>query len=276
MSDAVPPAGSAAVAGSVPLGGELTVTARLRGASNATFLAEIAVDDEPPVQCVYKPIRGERPLWDFPDGTLAGREVATYRVARALDWPVVPPTVLRDGPAGPGMVQAWVPAVDAAGPDPVDVFDPGAVPEDYLAILSAEDGHGRPLVLAHADDPRLWRIAVLDVIVNNPDRKGGHVLVGPGDRWYAIDHGICLHAEPKLRTVLWGWAGRPVPEDLQADLARLAAEFGAAADCTALGLEPGTITEAEFEALAGRTAELAADPVMPEPVIGPAIPWPPL
>lgn len=260
----------------VPEGGELTVRARLRGASNATFLAEIAAEDGTAVPCVYKPIRGERPLWDFPDGTLAGREVATYRVACALGWQVVPPTVLRDGPAGPGMVQAWVPAVDAAGPAPVDVFDPGAVPEDYLPILSAEDGHGRPLVLAHADDPRLWRIAVLDVIVNNPDRKGGHVLVGPGERWYAIDHGICLHAEPKLRTVLWGWAGMPVPAELRADLTRLAALLGSGDDCTVLGAAPGTITDAEFAALTVRTAELVADPVMPEPYIGPAIPWPPL
>src|SRR5699024_10670572 len=162
------------------------------------------------IRCVYKPVLGERPLWDFPDGTLAAREYASYLVSEALGWGIVPPTVLRDGPHGEGMAQVWIDAPpadgdartadgDAPSTDLVDLFPVDEVPEGYLPVLAAEDLTGRPVVLAHADDPRLERMAVLDAVLNNPDRKGGHVLRGPGEAVYGVDHGICLQDRKSTR-----------------------------------------------------------------------------
>ncbi len=251
---------------------ELTILGRITSASNATLLCELGETGE---RAVYKPVRGEVPLWDFPDGTLAGREVASYRVSEALGWGLIPETVLRDGPLGPGMVQRWVeqPEQDTGdGPDPVDLFPVDDVPAGYLTVFTGyvEDA-GSPegvaeVALAHADDPGLRRLAVLDVLINNADRKGGHVLTGPDGRVQGVDHGICMHSAPKLRTVLWGWAGRPVGDDLLADVEALRA---------APPRLTGLVTEEEAGALVERAAVLLELGTMPLPTPSRPVPWPP-
>jgi uncharacterized repeat protein (TIGR03843 family) len=185
------------------------VQGRLAAASNATFLATAELDGLT-CACVYKPVRGERPLWDFPDGTLAAREVATYEVARMLAWDVLPPTVLGQGPFGPGMLQLWV----EEDPDQamVDIVRPDEVEPGWLRVLDALDHRDQPVSLVHADDPRLRRLAVFDAVVNNADRKGGHVLVSGNGEVRGCDHGVTFAVEDKLRTVLWGWAGEPLDE----------------------------------------------------------------
>lgn len=266
--------------------GELTVIGRIRSASNATFLCEATLGDRA-VHCVYKPVAGEAPLWDFPDGTLAGRELGAYLVSTQLGWNLVPYTVIRDGPAGPGMLQLWVrQAGDAVGevseagesgaeqpdpgPDLVDLFPVGASPPGYLPVLRAYDYAGDEVVLMHADDPGLRRMAVFDVLVNNADRKGGHVLCGVDGRVYGVDHGVCLHVENKLRTVLWGWAGKPVDDDTLAAVACLAeALTGPFGDELA-----EQITRAEIAALRLRAHALLDNPVMPGPNRHRPIPWP--
>lgn len=222
---------------------------------------------------VYKPIRGERPLWDFPDGSLAAREVATCRIDELGGFGLVPPTVLRDGPLGPGAVQEWVGEVERPAPSPVSVTRPDDVPEGNIVVLGGEDEEGDPLVVSHPDDPRLRSMAVLDAVINNSDRKGSHILLADGGL-RGIDHGVSLHEDPKLRTVLWGWAGEPLPEQETARLSRLAAALEEEAvrdELTEL------ITPAELDALSARVGELLATGVHPAPSEGwPAIPWPPL
>ncbi|MEV6773620.1 SCO1664 family protein [Nocardia sp. NPDC051030] len=245
---------------------DLTVIGQITTASNATLVCE--AED---LRVVYKPVRGERPLWDFPDGTLAGREVASYLVSDALGWGVIPETVLRDGPYGPGMVQRWIDIVeDGQGPDLVDLVPVGQVPEGFREVLRALDPSGHQVSLIHADDPRLHRMAVLDVLINNADRKGGHALEGLDGRVYGVDHGICLHGEPKLRTVLWGWAGEPIADELLTDITVLV---------KALPGELGErlaelITDSEIEALESRARALLEDPVLPMPTSSRPIPWP--
>src|SRR5690349_10356478 len=199
--------------------GELTVIGRIRSASNATFLCEANLGDLQ-AHCVYKPIKGEAPLWDFPDGTLAGRELAAYLISEALGWNVVPHTIVRDGPAGLGMLQLWVdqPGDEVgdepdAGPDLVDLLPAGHVPPGYLPVLQAYDYAGDEVTLVHADNMPLRRMAVFDVLINNADRKGGHILSAVGGHVYGVDHGVSLHVDDKLRTVLWGWAGKPVDDE---------------------------------------------------------------
>ena len=252
--------------------GELTVLGRIRSASNATFLCEAAIPDAEggAVHCVYKPVAGEQPLWDFPDGTLAGREYATYLISAALGWNILPRTIIRDGPAGPGMLQLWVDQPDDDGTDLVDLCPAGRVPAGYLAVLQAYDYAGDEVSLIHADDPALRRMAVFDVLVNNADRKGGHVLRGLDGGVFGVDHGLCLHTEDKLRTVLWGWAGKPVDDETLAAVRGLA---------TALDGELGAqlaehVTAREVRALCGRARELLGDPVMPGPDRRRPIPWP--
>ncbi|MDP0397385.1 SCO1664 family protein [Tsukamurella strandjordii] len=255
---------------------DLTILGRITTASNATLLCELGDGSTRDTgdRAVYKPVRGEAPLWDFPDGTLAGREVSSYLISEALGWGLIPETVLRDGPLGPGMVQRWIDEPDTGddATDLVDIFDDDAVPADYLPVFTgyvedsaARDGI-REVVLAHADDPRLRRMAVLDVLLNNADRKGGHILTGTDGRLFGVDHGICLHAQPKLRTVLWGWAGRLVAEDMLADIARFA---DAPPDLT------GLITDEEQEALVDRARLLGELGTMPLPDSQRPIPWPP-
>jgi uncharacterized repeat protein (TIGR03843 family) len=263
--------------------GELTVLGRIRSASNATFLCEAALDgsDDAPLHCVYKPVAGEQPLWDFPDGTLAGRELATYLVSAALGWNIVPLTIIRDGPAGSGMVQRWVDqpedsedAVEGDAvrtePDLVDLCPSGKLPPGYLPILQAYDYAGDEVTLIHADDLRLRRMAVFDVLVNNADRKGGHILHGVDDHVYGVDHGLCLHTEDKLRTVLWGWAGKPVDDDTLETVSQLVDSLR---DSLADELAPH-ITRAEIAALRGRARNLLDIPVMPSPDRRRPIPWP--
>ena len=257
--------------------GELTVLGRIRSASNATFLCE-AVLDGVTEHCVYKPVRGEAPLWDFPDGTLAGRERAAYLVSAALGWNVVPYTIIRDGPAGPGMLQRWVdqPGDDDpdaeidTGPDLIDLLPAGQIPPGFLPILQAYDYAGDEVTLVHADDDRLRRIAVFDVLINNADRKGGHVLRGVDGGVYGVDHGVTLHEEDKLRTVLWGWAGKPVDDETLSDIRVLDEKLRAD-----LGAElTDHITPREVAALRARIVALLRNPVMPTPDRRRPIPWP--
>lgn len=169
---------------------QITVIGRLRQASNATLLCTIETDSRAG-HCVYKPVLGERPLWDYPDGTLAGRELASYEISAATGWGLIPPTVLRDGPLGSGMVQLWM-----DGDEDVDLLD-----------------------LVNSRGEQLRRIAVLDAVINNSDRKGSHLIPMPGLQplahrpVYAIDHGVSFGADDKLRTVLWHWAGEPLTDD---------------------------------------------------------------
>jgi uncharacterized repeat protein (TIGR03843 family) len=249
--------------------GEIEVQGRLVDASNATLFCGITVDGVA-AECVYKPVSGERPLWDFPDGTLAGREVATYLVSEASGLHVVPPTILREGPFGPGMVQLWVDTRE--GDDLVDVVAPGKVPDGWPVVLHAHDRFGEPAVLAHADHPAIRLMAALDVVVNNADRKGGHVLHALDGRVYGVDHGICLHTETKLRTALWGFMGDPLPEDAVEALIKLRAEL--AGDTLPETLREH-ITHREISALRRRTARLLSTAVYPEPGgEWRAIPWP--
>ena len=252
--------------------GTLEVQGRITDASNATLLCGVA-DAGRETRCVYKPVRGERPLWDFPDGTLAGREVATYLVSEAGGFGVVPPTVLRDGPFGPGMVQLWIDTDDER--ELVDVVEPRSVARGWRTVLKARGSGGDPALLVHADDPALRRMAALDVVVNNADRKGGHVLAGVDGGVYGVDHGICLHREDKLRTVLWGWVGERLPEEVLDGLKRLRAALSPGnAAALADGLDEH-ITRAEVSALRSRVSRLIDADELPSPSGGwPPIPWP--
>ncbi|MGW6442522.1 SCO1664 family protein [Lentzea sp. NPDC055074] len=247
--------------------GRIEVEGRLVDASNATLFCKISLDGVD-AQCVYKPVRGERPLWDFPDGTLAGREVATYLIS-AASFGVVPPTVLRPGPFGTGMVQLWV---DTREEDElVDIISVDDVKPGWIPVFHAHDRFGDPAVLVHADHPRIAEMSAFDVVVNNADRKGGHVLHALDGAVYGVDHGICLHTEPKLRTVLWGWAREPLPEHVTETLRRLR---------SSLDGELGEslhdhLTRAEVRAVGERVEKLLAAGVYPEPSGDwPAIPWP--
>lgn len=226
--------------------GELAVVGRLVEASNATLYCTIRLGDTE-AACVYKPVAGERPLWDFPDGTLAGREVAAYEVSAAGGWDLVPPTVYRDGPFGPGMCQLWID------------LDPDA---DLIALARSE---------RHA---ALRAMAVFDAVVNNADRKIGHLLPIPGGRLYGCDHGVCFGIEYKLRTVLWQWRGEPLPADQIRALERLRGLM------TAGDLAPRLeqwLTAEEVAAMAGRIAQLLRHGVHPYPPEDwPAVPWPPV
>ncbi|MFE9750022.1 SCO1664 family protein [Saccharothrix saharensis] len=248
--------------------GRIEVEGRLVDASNATLFCGISLDGVT-AQCVYKPVRGERPLWDFPDGTLAGREVATFLVSEAAGVHLVPPTVLREGPFGSGMVQLWVETRE--DDDLVDIVPVDEVRPGWRSVLRAHDRYGEPAVLVHAEHPRVRLMAAFDVVVNNADRKGGHVLHAVDGAVYGVDHGICLHSDDKLRTVLWGWLGEELPEEAVEALRRLRS-----------GLDGGLsdrlhehLTRAEVRALTERVEKLLAAGVYPEPSNDwPAIPWP--
>lgn len=244
---------------------ELQLRGRIMPASNATFLAEL--DGR---EVVYKPVAGERPLWDFPHGTLADREVASYLVAEATGWDLVPRTWLDEGPHGLGMLQEWQ-VVDEEQ-EAVTLVPSGAVPGGFLAVFEGLDEHDRDVTLIHEDGMALRRLAVFDVLVNNADRKGGHVLAMADGRRLGVDHGVTLHHEPKLRTVLWGWAGTPLTDEECTVVDRVRAAVRGDLG-SALG---DHLTDLELEALERRAERLLARGVLPHPAGGwPAIPWPP-
>lgn len=253
--------------------GDLVVLGRHPSASNIVTVAEIRRSDLEPVTVAYKPIAGERPLWDFPDGSLAAREVAAARIDALGGFGLIPETMLRDGPLGPGSVQRWIGRATVQSPTPIAVTPPDEVPEGNIVVLAGEDEGGAPLVLSHPDLPRLRSMAVLDAVLNNSDRKGGHILV-QDDRLWGIDHGVSLHTEPKLRTVLWGWAGDPLTDE---DTRRLQQLTTALEEASVESELRDLITPDEVEALRRRTAHLLASGSHPQPSPGwPAIPWPPL
>ncbi|MFT4264161.1 MAG: SCO1664 family protein [Nocardioides sp.] len=251
--------------GAVLTGGELELTARIGNASNVTFKARVGGTD-----VAYKPIAGERPLWDFPDAVLAHREVAAWVLSDFLGWDLVPPTVLREGPRGPGMVQLW------CEPDPVQepvtIVEAGATPPGFRHVFDGLGYDDRPVSLVHEDSGVLRRMALFDVLANNADRKGGHVLAMPGGHRYAIDHGICFHTEPKLRTVLWGWAGEPLSDD-ELDGVRV---LRAGLDGDLREELERWLAVGEVDALARRADRLLRVAALPVPGSGwPSIPWPP-
>lgn len=238
-------------------------------ASNASFVGQVELDGVA-IGCIYKPVAGERPLWDFPAGTLAGRERAARVVSEAGGWSVVPPTVLRDGRFGPGMCQRWIEVTDQHAL--VDVVSADFAETGWLAVLEAVDTADRPVLLVHADAPKLRSMAVLDVVINNADRKGGHVLVDEDGAVWGCDHGVCFHDEAKLRTVLWGWADDVLREEDVSALRRLNSLL-----VGDLHVELAQwLTEDELSAMRKRVDTLLAERRMPEPgATWPAIPWPP-
>ncbi|MBI3686193.1 MAG: SCO1664 family protein [Actinobacteria bacterium] len=223
--------------------GTLTVRGRLTNASNATLYCEASTASLS-AACVYKPVRGERPLWDFPDGTLAEREVAAYLVSETIGWNVVPPTVLREGPFGVGMVQLWI---------------EGAEEEDVVALV-------------RSGSAPLRRMAVFDAVINNADRKGGHLIPAPGGHVFGVDHGVAFHTQDKLRTVLWGWAGQPLTEEAARALELLREALRAE-----LGDRLGEmLTTSEVSATTHRVERLLRTGRHPEPSGDwPPVPWPP-
>ncbi|MEU3332612.1 SCO1664 family protein [Glutamicibacter creatinolyticus] len=247
------------------LAGELTLSGRITTASNATFLGSIG-----DTAVVYKPVAGESPLWDFPHGMLAHREVASYLVSQVLGWDVVPHTWLRDGPLGEGMVQLW----KEPDPDqnPVDLLPAEEVPQSgWKHVLKGQDETGRIVELVHEDSPALRRMAVFDILVNNADRKGNHILAMPGGHRYGVDHGLTFHREHKLRTVLWGWLGETLTDEEAAGIDRvtggLGGELGARLD--------DLLSAEEIAALAARCTMLRAAGRFPAPSGQmPAVPWP--
>ncbi|HUY66404.1 MAG TPA: SCO1664 family protein [Acidimicrobiales bacterium] len=220
---------------------ELTVAGRLPWSSNLTFLVTLEDGGPEPLNAVYKPARGEQSLWDFPGG-LYRREVAAFALSEGLGWGLVPPTVERDdGPFGPGSLQLFVEA------------DYG---QHYFTLFD-QGGH----------DAVLRTTCAFDVVANNADRKSGHVLLGPDGRLWAIDHGLCFHHQPKLRTVIWDFADEPVPGDLLADLDGLASSLPEDLD--------RVLSAAEREALVARIRHLVDSGVFPGPIGDrPPYPWP--
>lgn len=222
--------------------GELIVTGRLIDASNATLLAQCTLDNEI-VKCIYKPIAGERPLWDFQDGNLAQREFAAYLISEYLEMHIVPLTILRDGPFGLGMVQEWI-DIDQ------DV--------DLAEFFSQ-------------DDPQLRKMALFDAVINNTDRKIGHLLPHPDGRLFGCDHGVTFHHEYKLRTVLWQWAGSDLTEDEIGSLQALQEIL----ETNESGTLQSLITQTELLSLKSRIDALIKDRSFPVPSTDwPAIPWP--
>jgi uncharacterized repeat protein (TIGR03843 family) len=249
--------------------GEIDLEGRLLDASNVTLVGTIRTATLE-AECVYKPVAGERPLWDFPDGTLADREVASYLVSEATGWDLVPRTWLDEGPHGLGMLQEW--KVVDPDQDAVTLVDAGAVPPGFLAVVDGVDDRDRDVSLVHEDSTALRRLAVYDVLVNNADRKGGHVLAMPDGHRYGVDHGVTLHHEPKLRTVLWGWAGEPLTDEEVTVVAKVVT--GVRGDLGAVLTDH--LIDLEIDALERRASRLLERGVLPGPTGGwPSIPWPP-
>jgi hypothetical protein len=225
--------------------GSLEVEGRLVVASNATLYCTVRGGGRE-AACVYKPVAGERPLWDFPAGSLAGREVSAYRVSAAAGWNLVPPTVYRDGPFGPGMCQLWIDSDESV---------------DVIALARS------------LDHPALREMAVFDAVVNNADRKIGHLLPDRHGHLYGCDHGVCFGEDYKLRTVLWQWRGRSLPETAVASLHRLQENL---ADGELRAELDRWLSAAELEATRQRVEMLLEHKIHPlPPEDWPAVPWPP-
>jgi uncharacterized repeat protein (TIGR03843 family) len=226
--------------------GALEIQGLLPEGSNYTFLVIVKGGTQKTL-AVYKPTRGERPLWDFPEETLAKREVAAFLVSEVLGWNFVPPTVYRtEGPHGPGSLQFFI----------------QAQPESHYFSYT------------EADHPDLQRVALFDLVVNNADRKGGHLLKDQSGKIWLIDHGICFHAQHKLRTVVWDFAGQPIPEPLLADLTELRQRLDKDKDLkTAINSLLETV---EVSALRRRADKLLSTGHFPDPGPGRHYPWPPL
>ena len=224
--------------------GKIDVTGRFLWGSNYTFLVEVK-SEKVSLAAVYKPSRGERPLWDFPRETLAAREVAAYLTSQALGWDLVPPTVLRkEGPAGPGSLQLYVDA---------------DVEHHYFTFSDEEKQRLRP-------------VALFDLLINNADRKGGHVLMSPGGHIWSIDHGICFHQEDKLRTVIWDFANEFIPDDLIADTEKFYHLLINDMEFQQRYID--LLSEGEFHALVRRTERVLEDRCFPEPFTDRPYPWP--
>ena len=221
----------------------------MRWGSNYTFLVTITYD-KAKFLGIYKPRMGERPLWDFPDGTLCQRETASFLVSEMLCWHIVPPTILRDGPRGIGSVQAFV------NHDPEEHYF--TFPEHQDALLI---------------EPQIKKMAVFDAIINNADRKGGHCLLDESSRIWGIDHGLTFHPANKLRTVIWDYSGRSIPDAIMADIETLCARLDD-------GQDPHTqqlvelISSHEMHALKNRVDRLIHSGTFPRPGAGPNRPWP--
>lgn len=227
--------------------GDLSPEGKFLWGSNYTLLLSVKHQGQT-FRAVYKPVTGERPLWDFPEASLAGREVSAYLVSEALDWNLVPPTVYReDGPYGPGSLQLFI------------EHDP-----DYHYFQFSED-----------DRQRLHPVVIFDFLINNADRKGSHLLIDPEKHLWLIDHGICFHVDYKLRTVIWDFAGEPIPPDLCADLTRLQETLTQDSDLWShLGQH---LSSFELNALSGRAAFLNGTGRFPKPKPNSRpYPWPPV
>lgn len=269
----------------------LEVEGVLTDASNVTVRVLLTDDTGMPLgqRALYKPIRGEAPLRDFPTGTLGKREVAAYLVSVAGGWDLIPPTVLRDGPLGAGSVQEWVDWEStgrAPGSGLLEIFPVAGLPDGWLTVMLGEDAEGTEMAVAHQDSADLASMAVLDLVLNNADRKGAHLVRDAAGHLWGFDHGLTFHTQDKLRTVLWGWAGRPLPEDEVTRLRRLREELlGSSAFTEGLtaadsllvgGAAAGPLlTDEELQALRTRVERLLAEPLFPALPSGRyPLPWP--
>lgn len=257
--------------------GEITLVGQLTDASNLALLSTVELDGVQ-ARAMYKPVQGERPLWDFPDGTLAAREVAAFVLSDAGGWNLVPPTVLRtEGPAGPGSLQLWIgdPEAPVADMGIIDVVRPADLKPGWLPVFDAQLANRTRVVVAHADRPDLAAAAVFDAVANNADRKGSHLILDDEGSLWGFDHGVSFHTDTKLRTVLWGWAGEPLPAVEQDRLRALDPMLEEAAEVGAT-LVP-LLTRAERQAVRNRVRRLIARAKYPRPHGDwPAVPWPPL
>jgi uncharacterized repeat protein (TIGR03843 family) len=257
--------------------GDLVVEGQLSGASNASLLCTIDRGDDSNAQnlrCVYKPRKGERPLWDFPSGTLSRREVLAAIAALMFDWDITPTTVWRDdGPFGPGMCQEWV--EDDASQPAVAILAPEKVPIGWRVIVEGRSFDGCEVVLAHENSIDLQRMAIFDLVINNADRKGGHILRRTDGRLTGIDHGLSFHEEAKLRTVLWGWSGETIPTEVMTGLERMTEHISH--QCELREQLRSNLSAREFTAFERRLSVVVMGREFPHSsMLDPALPWPPM
>ena len=278
---------------------EVRIIGRIRSGSNAVFLAEEVAppgstddDSDGASLWVHKPVRGESPLHDFPAGvlppaaavpgagvasqlagTLAAREIAAYLVSRDAGWDVVPETLPIVSAAGPGMIQRFLDIPSDADPEhaPVDLYDPESMPSDVTGVIALDTEDGDTMVLGHRTTARIRTIALLDAVINNSDRKGGHVLRSADGTIWAIDHGLAFHTDPKVRSVLWGFAEELLND---AEVASLRALRAACAGGPLREQLEELLTPEELEALRKRIDSLLDTGTFPPPLGGFPLPWP--